>query len=138
MTLIDGFTQFAVAGGSGSEPLGGAAFVRQGEYWTVAFAGEMVLLRDSKGLHYLAELLRRAGHKVSVAVLANDASNLTQITDGPGLERARSAVTKRIRDALQKIEKNHPALGKHLGARVKTGYECMYMPDPDQPIAWQL
>jgi pimeloyl-ACP methyl ester carboxylesterase len=33
-------------------------FRREGEYWTVAFAGKIVRLRDAKGLGYLARLLR--------------------------------------------------------------------------------
>lgn len=112
-----------------------ASFVRQGEYWALAFEGQFILLRDAKGLQYLAALLRRPGEKISVAELVGDGAEALGHTD---LERHRSAVTKRIRDALNKIEKNHPALGRHLHARVKTGYECGYVLDPDQPVIWRL
>lgn len=138
MGLIESFPYLATASARAGSSDVGAAFVRQGEYWTLAYAGQMVLLRDSKGLHYLATLLQRAGEKVSVAVLVSDTRENNGSADSAALERARSAVTKRIRDALQKIEKNHPSLGRHLSARVKTGYACMYAPDPDQPVAWQL
>jgi pimeloyl-ACP methyl ester carboxylesterase len=35
-----------------------AVFRREGEYWTVAFGGKVVRMRDAKGLGYLARLLR--------------------------------------------------------------------------------
>jgi tetratricopeptide (TPR) repeat protein len=42
---------------------------RQGEYWTVAFAGSVVRLKDAKGVRYLAELLRQPGREMHVADL---------------------------------------------------------------------
>lgn len=83
-------------------------------------------------------MLRRAGEKIPVADLAAEAGAAAEAASHEGVERTRSAVTKRIRDALQKIEKNHPVLGRHLSARVKTGYECMYAPDPDHPVVWKV
>jgi len=53
-------------------------------------------------------------------------------------ERARSAVTKCIKKAIQKIDDAIPALGHHLAARVKTGYFCSYNPHPDRPVAWRF
>lgn len=50
------------------------------------------------------------------------------------LDKTRSAVTWRIRNAIQKIEKAHPILGKHLSASVKTGIFCSYT--PEKPIKW--
>lgn len=43
-------------------------------------------------------------------------------------ERARSAVTQRIRSTLRRIERQHPELGKHLRATVSTGMLCCYRP----------
>src|SRR5688572_17696892 len=44
--------------------LGGTAlFRREGEFWTVAFEGAAFRLRDSKGLHYIAALLRDPGRE---------------------------------------------------------------------------
>jgi CheY-like chemotaxis protein len=44
--------------------LGGTArFRREGEFWTIAFEGEAFRLRDSKGLHYIAALLRDPGRE---------------------------------------------------------------------------
>jgi pimeloyl-ACP methyl ester carboxylesterase len=47
------------------------------------------------------------------------------------LERARKAVTARIRDAIRRIRKVHPALGEHLHASVATGLCCVYRPRLD-------
>ena len=53
-------------------------------------------------------------------------------------ERARSAVTKRIKEAINRIADVIPPLGCHLAARIKTGYFCSYNPHPDRPVAWKF
>jgi non-specific serine/threonine protein kinase len=53
-------------------------------------------------------------------------------------ERARCAVTKRIKQSIQKIGDAIPALGHHLTARIKTGYFCSYNPHPDRPVTWKF
>jgi hypothetical protein len=53
-------------------------------------------------------------------------------------ERARSAVTKRIKEAIHRIGKVIPPLGCHMAARIKTGYFCSYNPHPDRPVAWKF
>ena len=53
-------------------------------------------------------------------------------------ERARSAVTKCIKQAVGKIGEAIPSLGYHLAARIKTGYFCSYHPHPDRPVAWKF
>jgi tetratricopeptide (TPR) repeat protein len=45
-------------------------FHREGEYWSIAFAGEAFRLKDVKGLHYLAHLLRHPGREFHVLDLA--------------------------------------------------------------------
>jgi hypothetical protein len=49
-------------------------------------------------------------------------------------ERARTAVTARIRDSLRRIDAAHPDLGRHLSRSIRTGTVCVY--EPDQPTAW--
>ncbi len=44
-------------------------------------------------------------------------------------ERARSAVTQRIRSALRRIDGAHPSLGSHLRSTIQTGLFCSYRPD---------
>lgn len=41
-------------------------------------------------------------------------------------ERARAAVTWRIRNAIKKIAAAHPAMGRHLTHSVRTGNVCAY------------
>jgi predicted ATPase len=55
---------------------------------------------------------------------------------GDHAERARSAVTWRIRSAISRIEAVHPALGRHLKNSVRTGTFCAYT--PEQPVDWRL
>jgi tetratricopeptide (TPR) repeat protein len=45
-------------------------FQREGEYWTLSYQGKTSRLRDSKGMRYLAELLRRPGDEIRSLDLA--------------------------------------------------------------------
>lgn len=54
---------------------------------------------------------------------------------GDERERARKAVTARIRDAIGRIERANPELGKHLRGAVQTGTWCTYA--PAEPIHWR-
>lgn len=49
------------------------------------------------------------------------------------VERARKAVTARIRDAIRRIGRVDPALGRHLEASVSTGVRCTYAPRGESP-----
>jgi TolB-like protein len=55
---------------------------------------------------------------------------------GSRTERARSAVTWRIRSAIRKISAAHPRLGRHLAKSIRTGTFCVY--DPEEPVDWRL
>lgn len=55
---------------------------------------------------------------------------------GRPAEKARTAVTWRIRAAIRQIAEAHPALGAHLDRSVSTGRFCVY--DPLPPQTWQL
>lgn len=92
------------------------------------------------------ERARRAGDLGRVFVLEQEIAFLAQRRAAAGnggdpqqvaLERARLAVTKGIKAALDKIRQNHPALERHLSATVKRGYFCSYRPDPRAPIRWR-
>jgi hypothetical protein len=45
---------------------GPSVFRREGEYWTVAFGGDVFRLKDTKGLHHLAKLLAEPGREFHV------------------------------------------------------------------------
>jgi hypothetical protein len=211
-----------ITGGIGArpeEPAPSAAdaagvFRREGDYWTVAFAGDTVRIRDAKGMRHLARLLAEPGRELHALDLARtDAVADRHATDGvpelaPGglgdagprldaaakaayrdrleelrgevaegeawndaeraarartemefladelagavglggrdrkagsaAERARLSVTRAIRSALARIAEQHPALGRHLDATIRTGTFCSYTPDPRVPFTWQL
>ena len=91
--------------------------------------------------------LRNAADDGDEAADAERAALIAQLSAAYGLggrqrrtgataERARSAVTLRIRDAIARIEREHPELGRHLRASVRTGVFCSYQ--PEQPIDWDL
>lgn len=176
-------------------------FRKDGEYWTATFAGKAVLLKDVRGLHDIAELLRRKGAEIHVLdLVAQPAPNarpapaggaaqpvlderaraqlvarVEQLRDevdeaereanteragktrqelefierelaaayGLGgrprtmsdpAERARKAVQRRIKDSIDRIERQHAALGNHLRRSIRTGTFCSYK--PESPIDW--
>lgn len=51
-------------------------------------------------------------------------------------ERARKAITGRIRDAVIHVEAAHPRAGHHLRRSIRTGSFCVY--DPPGPTSWRL
>ena len=73
----------------------------------------------------LAELSKAAG-------LAGRARPLGPSTT----ERARKAVTARVREAIGRIAAVLPELGVHLDRSVQTGTECCYR--PLEGLTWQL
>ncbi len=57
---------------------------------------------------------------------------------GSASERARSAVTRAIRQALARIRKHHAAFADHLDRTIRTGTCCVYLPDPRVPMSWRI
>jgi tetratricopeptide (TPR) repeat protein len=175
-------------------------FRREGDYWSVVFAGRTVRVRDLKGMRYLAQLLihpgrefhvldlvaAETGHRTALAdageILDEQAKGayrrrLAEIEDdieqaraladagreaqadaerdflvrelarAVGLggrdrraasasERARSGVTRAVRQAIARLGEHHPELGEHLDRAIRTGTYCTYAPDPGAPAAW--
>ena len=124
------------------EPSGETAvFRREGDEWTIVYGGTQLRLRHAKGLGYLAHLLRHPGRVFHVAELTaggGDEGPQTAARDRPRgepAERARKAVTNRIRDAVRRIRAHHDGLGLHLRNAVHTGMSCRYT--PDRRIRWE-
>ena len=46
-------------------------FRKEGEYWTIVYDGTVCRLRDTRGLQYLAQLLRQPGRKIPVQALVS-------------------------------------------------------------------
>jgi 50S ribosomal subunit-associated GTPase HflX len=53
---------------------------------------------------------------------------------GSSVERARTAVTFRIRAAIKKVAEQHEVLGTHLAHSVRTGTWCAYR--PEREVRW--
>ncbi len=192
-------------------------FARQGDYWAIGYQRHVALLKDSRGLHDLALLLRNPGREFHVCELVeqgvgrptllrkdrhitgdgqgsvlsdagpilderakaeykrrlddlrrdleeaerfNDTTRAERDREevdalaeqlaaavglggrnrriGSGTERARSAVTKRIKSSIRRIGETIPLLGSHLATRVRTGYFCSYSPHPERSLAWKF
>jgi tetratricopeptide (TPR) repeat protein len=206
---------------------GSTTFRREGDYWTIGVGQGVFRLRHSKGLGYIAHLLRQPGaefHSLSltagvtadaddsdesVAAVsdmgnerlaeinlrrglpdhagqmldvqakaeyrqrlvqlkeelddAREAGNVergAQIEDeidalhqelsravglggrdrraGSTSERARLAVTRAIKAAIEKIAEHDAQLGLYLSTSIKTGTFCSYVPDARHMISWAL
>lgn len=74
---------------------------------------EKLLSEREELAHELSAALGRGGRKRQLNAVA---------------ERARKAVTARIRASLKKIAAAHPELGRHLDESVSTGLYCSYSP----------
>jgi hypothetical protein len=104
------------------------------------------------------ERVRELQAEVDDAEAANDTARadkarieldavVDQLTEGLGLggrsrrgtgssaERARQAVTQRIRSTIKRLTEVHPRLGRHLQASVRTGTWCCY--EPETEARWQ-
>jgi len=57
---------------------------------------------------------------------------------GSASERARSAVTRAIRQGLARIRTHNPSLGEHLDRTIRTGTYCAYRPDSRVQVGWKL
>ncbi len=76
----------------------------------------------------LAEIRKTTGLGGRPRTVAND----------PG-ERARKAVSARIRDAIRRVEVVAPELAAHLDRSIRTGLRCSYAPvGPDAAIRWRV
>ena len=57
-------------------------------------------------------------------------------TTGSAAERARSAVSWRIRAAIRNVAQVHPELARHLQNAVRTGTWCSYR--PETAVSWRM
>jgi hypothetical protein len=118
------------------------ALIREGDTWRIVHQGAVRLVRDSKGMRYVAELLRNPGRDISALVLLAAArppgSNDVDGSAPPGTERARLSVTRAIRRALFRIATVQPSLGQQLQAAIHTGAHCVYRPEPHSSDGWEI
>jgi tetratricopeptide (TPR) repeat protein len=120
-------------------------FRKEGEFWTVGCGNRAFQLRDTKGLAYIAHLLRHPGTEFHVLDLvggmaAGGADELKQGDHraGSASDRARQSVTKTIKSVLERIAQSDAAVGEIFSRCIKTGTFCSYRPDPVSPIVWEF
>jgi pimeloyl-ACP methyl ester carboxylesterase len=94
-TVGDSWQLLAISAGVAQAPSApqepATLFRREGEYWTVAFGGKVVRMRDAKGLGYLARLLRHPHREFHVLdLLAGDAPRGSSTAREDGLAAATS------------------------------------------------
>ena len=94
----------AQSGGAPSRP---CVFRREGEYWSLAYEGDAVRLKDSRGLRYLARLLASPGREVHALELA-------------AAERGRAPSARRVERELKASPVRDA--GEILDARAKEEY----------------
>ena len=61
-------------------------FAREGDYWTISYAGSETRLKDTKGLRYIAQLLKVPGREVHVLDLATSVEGSLPQSIGPRVE----------------------------------------------------
>jgi pimeloyl-ACP methyl ester carboxylesterase len=89
-------------------------FRREGEYWTLCFDGTLSRLRDARGLHHIARLLREPGLEVAASELVADGGAQPLDDDaGPVLDQQSKAAYKRrvgeLRAEIEAAEANGDA-----------------------------
>ncbi|HXZ83866.1 MAG TPA: hypothetical protein VEI82_00110, partial [Myxococcota bacterium] len=86
-------------------------FRREGDLWTIESAGKQIRLRDMRGLHYLATLLREPGREFAAIDLVNLASGIA--LGGSSSEDPTLRVVSGLGDA-----------GERLDARARAAYRA--------------
>lgn len=118
---------------------------REGDFWTLVFAGETCRLRDTRGLRHLAHLLRHPHERIAALALEHAAAGHfpgnavipAGEPDRAAGQRARVNVTRALGVVLRRLEPHHPDLARHLRATLRTGAYCAYTPDPRVNTVWE-
>jgi hypothetical protein len=84
----------------------GNTFRREGDYWTISFAGDVIRVRDIKGIRYLAHLIKNPGVEIYVVDVAAAAGGATAPTASPGAAELRASGLRatRLDDADEVID----------------------------------
>jgi hypothetical protein len=123
-----------LAGGSGDRVEGGDAGELLDERARKEYATRLKELRaELEEAERFGDLGRCARLREEIEFLTAELSRAVGLGGrarraGSANERARVAVQRRIRDAIQRIEASAPAIGRHLSSTVYTGAFCVYRP----------
>jgi hypothetical protein len=103
------------------------AFRREGDYWSLEFAGQTVRVRDLKGMRYLARLLAEPGRELHVLDLAAAEGSAGALGDaGEHLDdRAKQAYRRRLAEIDEDIEEAGAAADDERAARAEAEREFL-------------
>jgi hypothetical protein len=113
------------------QPQPDALFQREGEFWTVAYAGVTFRLRDVKGLRYLAFLLGAPGRDVHALELASAVAGLNGGTVEPSTAdtlldaHARDAYRRRLIDLGDDLEQAREWRDPERVARIEAEIDAL-------------
>jgi hypothetical protein len=93
---------------------------------------------DAHGDASLADALSVERAALLAEVAAATGLRGRQRPSGSSAERARVTVRKAIAAGIQAIHAVDPIVARHLRTHVHTGHSCIYAPDPDRTVTWQL
>ena len=88
-------------------------FRREGEYWTLVYDGAVARVKDSRGMAYLAELMRSPNREIHALTLASAGLGAGDVpgAEGPAVDvQAKAQYRKRLnelRRALDEAERNN-------------------------------
>ncbi|MEO2167317.1 MAG: ATPase, partial [bacterium] len=153
-TPVHALELMAVAEGT-AQPRRGRAEVRRGdlsvddgkglevidEQSLAAYRSRLVDLQEELAeAEEFADLGRTETLRTEQEALLNELKSATGLggrrrRTGSDVERARTAVRKRIKSSLDRIRKDLPALHAHLKASIQTGTFCSY--EPEHRPAWK-
>jgi non-specific serine/threonine protein kinase len=121
-------------------PMPSSIFRSEGEFWTIAYAGQVFRLRHTRGLGYLAQLLWNPGREMHVTALVGDepvvAPPRLGHEDGPVAKdlgdagevldsSARSAYRRRFDDLREEIEEARELHDLGRAERAQTEMEML-------------
>jgi hypothetical protein len=121
------------AKGNGEQPVAAIpnqyVFRREGDYWNISYEGKTFLLKDAKGLYYIAHLLRHPGKRFTVF-------ELTAIVNP-----VPSDISRKPALSLNEYEETHDLghAGFNIDAKARKQYQdTLKRLDTDLEIARQL
>jgi len=91
-------------------------FRREGEYWTVAYEGDIVRLKDAKGLRHLARLLAHPGRELHAAEL--------EAAEGQAAQAAPLGPRGRAETGELQVRPDLGDAGELLDATAKAAYKA--------------
>jgi eukaryotic-like serine/threonine-protein kinase len=115
-----------------------AVFRREGDFWTIAYGGTLLRLRDIKGLRYIATLLASPGKEIHVLELVTAGTNHERRASDPGLPgglpggagpaldaRAKAAYRRRLEELASELQEARDWSDPERAARIELEIDAL-------------